>query len=464
MDNKAIIAIIAVAVIVVAGVAIAVAINNNNNKGGDSPEPVPPKDFTPEEIMSGATLKVMGNANKDTVIDKKDVDAIKKMIADKTNYNDCPIADANNDKVIDDADVAVVEAIIAGDNTTVNHINYWDSDDDGIMEMHLVSTAFPVKSCIISGSANTGMTLILLGVTDRVVGAAYSATSLDKTLYKTTLLDTAKVEKIGTSASTIPFEDGKIGTSDIIKEKNVTALITDWNRSYIKNWEDFENAKVDVVRGASASSNNEVSENTFRTYGLLFQADQSRINSLVELYSSTMTKIKTIAASIADADKVKAVACSSTGSVSSKISDYTELIRLVGGIFGLEDYDAAGSSSVKVVDHPEIFSYDFDYVLHLRTNPGYELKTAEQLHTLMEEYGEVFTTWDEFEGHSQYIISAATPIPVRAAMVGCVLYPELYDADWVDQVHKEFAKFFPADVGIDIDDRVFIYTEEPIDA
>ncbi len=78
MNTKAIIAVVAVVILAAAGIGTAIALNN---KGGSDP-----KDIAVDTIMDGATLKVMGNANKDNVIDQKDVDAIQKLIDGGVKY------------------------------------------------------------------------------------------------------------------------------------------------------------------------------------------------------------------------------------------------------------------------------------------------------------------------------------------------------------------------------------------
>lgn len=86
------------------------------------------------------------------------------------------------------------------------------------MNVELVSTTFPISSTIITGSANTFILLYTLGIVDEVKGASYSSTN-DKWLFGDTYLDTSKVVKLGTSATTITFEDGKAGSSDVIQKK-----------------------------------------------------------------------------------------------------------------------------------------------------------------------------------------------------------------------------------------------------
>lgn len=434
MDTKVVIAVAVVAILAVAGIGTAIALNN---KGGSSN----PADIPVDNIMDGATLKVLGNANKDNVIDDKDVKAIEKYIEDGVKYETIPIADANNDKKINSDDIDVVKKIIAKEDTTVWHVNYYDIDQNTTMDTQLVSTAFPIKKCIITASTNTAMTMMLLGITssDVVVGAAYS--SLDSKLFGSTFADTNKVTKVNTTATKIEFEAGvSNATSELIKNKQVTAIISDWNKSYLTNWQEFENANVDIVRGASASVDYVVSENTYRTLGLLFGVDQTRVDTIADLNTYVLKAVAQKGATVTE--KKAAVASSNTGDVSAGNSDYTALITLAGGEWGLKGYTAADSATIKVKDHDEVFSYNFDYVFHIRTYLGYTAKTPAKISDEYDKYVADFLAWDKTDGKAEYLISGTMPVPLRAAYIGNVLYPELFPIEWVESFHSDYVALF----------------------
>ena len=259
MDRKVIYAIAVVAILVVASVGVYFVMSKDRG-ADDSPS-----------SLDGAELKVFGNINGDRYLDADDADMIRDLIAQGATAEEYPLADANRDGVIDSKDVDVVTAVAEGRDTTIWHINYHDVDGDSVMEEEIVSSHFPVRSVIISASANISMHLFSIGIIDEVKGAAYTDGTLDDVLYGSNYLDTSKVTKIGESVTDISLEDGQMGASDVIAQHDVTALITDWNQNYITNENDFENAGVDVIRVSCNSVDPVDMTHTMMLLGLLFQ-------------------------------------------------------------------------------------------------------------------------------------------------------------------------------------------------
>lgn len=307
MEKKAIYVVAIVAVLVAASVGVYAVVGNKDDV--DSPA-----------SMEGAELKVLGNANGDRVIDSKDIDVIEKAIDDGVALKDAPLADANNDGVIDDKDIEVVKKIINKESVTVWHINYHDVDGDSTMDMERVSTQYPVSAAIMTGSANSFIMCYMIGIIDEIKGASYGSSN-DSTLFGSTYLNTSKTVKLGTSSTSITFEDGKAGSSNVIAEKGVTCVLSDWNRTYLTNESAFETAGVDVVRVAAASVDKEVYTHSILLLGFLFQKE-SRASDLVDLYDSTMKTIKDAVSTLPEDKKVKAVASSMNGYISSGNSDY----------------------------------------------------------------------------------------------------------------------------------------------
>ena len=139
--NAKMIAVIAVVAVVVVGGIAAVAIMNNKS---DSEE---------KDKFEGVGLKVLGNVNKDTVINADDYNEIKSLIDDGKSASDYPLADANNDGTLDAKDLEVIQNVIDGNKTTIWHINYHDADSNGTMDTELVSTTIPVTSTSMPSTA-----------------------------------------------------------------------------------------------------------------------------------------------------------------------------------------------------------------------------------------------------------------------------------------------------------------------
>ncbi len=400
--------------------------------------------------IKDASLKVWGNVDGDYLIDEDDVTELQSLVDKGVSANLYPIADANMDGVINAEDVEVVTKVTAGEATTIYHVNYHDTNGDGYMDVEMVSTAFPITSAITTGSANSFMLLYLLDIVDEIVGASYGSSN-DKVLYGDYYLDTEHTAKIGSSSTTIKFEDGKDdGAADLIKKKNVTCAISDWNRTYLTNESDFETAHVDVVRVSAASVDPEVYTHSIMLLGTLFQK-LDRAEEVLKAYNSVIETIADEISKLSDDQIKKAVASSMTGYVSSGGSDYTAFCEAAGAAFGLEGFDFAGSTSATVKDNLDIFDtrkYSFDNIVHIRTALTYASTTSE-----VAEYWSTYATamadWEHaYDG--QVLVSGVIPVPVRVAYIAHAIYGKDITAlskTWADDLHSKFTDFYKVDLG-----------------
>ncbi len=439
MDKKTLIAVAVVAILVVASVGV-YAVKNNKDKSND-----------PVSDLADAELKVYGNINGDRYINQDDVDLIQKLVDEKKTAAEYPLADAWRDGVLDQKDVDNAKKIATGQSTTVWHVNYHDADGDGTMDEEIVSTQFPVKSVIITASSNTAMLLYCLGIVDQVKGASYS--SLDTGLFSDSYLNTDKVVRLGKSSTTITFEDGKAGSSDVIAEQNVTAVISDWNRTYLTNESAFRDAGIDVIRVAAASIDRDVMAHSALLIGLLFQT----VSQAVQYLDMSFGVMDYVENAIKDAAPVKAVASSMTGYLSSGESDYTDTLVKAGAVFGASNVDFGGSASVKVADHPEFNTSDCEYVIHIRTALGYD----QDLDTIKENfktYTAAYSTWQHADD-GQFMISGTVPVALRIAYAAAAMHPDLVDVHTVDRHHQQMVnKLYTLD--FDISKMTFLVTPE----
>lgn len=443
LSKNAIIAIVAVAVIAIAGISAAVIMSG---------QPSSPT------VLVDADLKVLGNANGDKVLDDKDVSEIEKIIKSEGTADKYPLADANNDGVIDSDDVDFVKAILNykdGDaQVPVWHVNYHDNGK-GVMAMEIVQTMYPITSTIATGSANGLMMLQLMDIVSEVKGACYSSSSADKALFDTTYLDKSKCVNLGSNTGAITFEDGKAGSSDVIKEQNVTALITDWNKTYIENEADFEKGGVDVVRIAAAAVNSETYTHSILLLGFLFQKED-RAKSLLALYDECGKLIekykgdgslKGCASSMADPAKY--------AYVSSADSDYTEVLLAAGLSFGLPGIDFGGKTSYNTWTNLDIYNTEknhWDYTIHIRTNINYSGTINE---ATLKGYTDAFCKyWEYTDGEHQYLVSGVIPVPLRVLYVESIFNDGL-SVDKVNELHEKFVKNFFIKSDLDISEMKF---------
>lgn len=442
MDKKGMYAVFVVAIILIAAVAAIVVLNNGSKDNGE------PK------ALDEADLKVFGNINGDRFLNDKDADMIEDLINDGKTVSEYPLADANQDGVLDSKDVDLVRAVAKGESARVYHINYHDVDGDGVMDEEVVSTAFPITSAIMTGSANSFILTYSLGIIDEIKGATYGSSN-DKALFGGCYLDTTKTEKLGTSSSSIALEDGKVGSSNIIAEKHVTAVLSDWNRTYITNEADFRLANVDVVRVAAASIDSEVMTHSVMLLGLLFQKVDVA-DKLVDYNLKIYGMVDEAVSKVGDADKVKYLSSSMTGYVSSDSSDYGVLCIRAGGNSMVKDVDFGGSTATKIADHPEIYRNPIDVIVHLRTAVTYE-QNQDALKSEWNKYIAGFS--DAPNTTSQVMVSGVIPVSLRCAYVCAAFYPDLLSVEDVDALHQGYVETF-YEKSFDMDSLKFLITAE----
>ena len=449
LSKNAIIAIVVVAIVVVAGASAAIVLTS------DDKEPGAPA------LLTGAELKVLGNADGDDDLDKSDVSEIQKIIDKEGTVEEYPLADANNDKVIDSKDIDFVKAIVNyedGDaQVPVWHVNFHDNGK-GVMAMEMVQTMYPIKSAIATGSSNSLMMLQLMDIVDEIKGVCYSSSSADPTLFDTTFLNTEKCVKLGSNTGTITYEDGKAGSSNVIKEKNVTAVITDWNKTYIENEADFEAGNVDVVRVAAAAVTPEYYTHTILLLGFLFQKED-RADDLIDMYEECYELIskyksdgslKAVASSMAAYNDKSKYAYISAGG-----SDYTEVITSAGLTFGLENYDFGTTTSLNTYKNLSVYDttkYHWDYTVHIRANLNYKGSITT---STLKEYTDAFNEyWEYTGGEHQYLVSGVIPVPLRVLYVESIFNDSLSSSQ-VDELHAKFVKNFYIKSDLDISKMKF---------
>ena len=405
--------------------------------------------------LKGAELKALGNVNGDNTFTAEDKTLLEKIISSGTTFELNSIADANNDGKIDESDVTYLNNILAAvaDTTlatkaTVWHLNYHDTNGDGHMDTELVSTTFPITSTIMTGSANSFILLYTMGIIDEVKGASYGSTN-DTWLYSDTYLKTSHTANLGKSSTSITFEDGKAGSSNIIAEQNVTCAISDWNRTYLENESAFEAANVDVVRVAAASFDTPVYTHSINLLGLLF-AKQVNAAKLLKVYNEAKETIDTSLATLSENQIRKAVASSMTGYLSSDGSDYSAFCEYAGAKFGLEGYDFGGSTSVKVSSAKGVFDtrqYQYDNIVHIRTALTYG-STTQDVAGYWADYANAMSLWEHaYDG--QVLVSGAIPVPARVAYIAYAIYGDILpdlSKSWADGIHAGFTTLYAKDI------------------
>lgn len=443
LSKNSMIAIIIAIIVVVAGASAAYILLNDDEK---------PK----EAFYLPGNLKILGNADLDGDLDNDDISEINRIIDERGMIDRYPLADANNDGEINKDDVDFVKAILnhtpGSPQVPVWHINYHDNGK-GVMYQELAKTMYPVSSVVATGSSNMLMMLQLMDIVDEVKGICHG--TVDTALFDTTYLDTSKVTNLGDNTGVITFEDGKVGSSNVIAEQNVTTVITDWNKTYIDNEDDFEKGNIDVVRIAAAAVDRETYTHSISLLGFLFQKTD-RATSLLALYDECNTLIeknksdgslKACASSMSNPNKY--------AYVSSPDSDYTEVILAAGLSFGLPDIDFEGKTSFDTWKNLDIYNTElnhWDYTIHIRTNINYSgvINT-----TTLKGYTDAFCKYWEYQnGEHQYLISGGIPVPIRVLYVESIFNDDL-TVEQVDALHAKFVQDFFIKSDLDISSMQF---------
>ena len=156
MESKTSILIaLAIAIIAIAAVG-AFFLMNNNGPESDPEGSIPAIKQIPNE-SDMARLNILGNANKDDLIDSKDVDYIKNVINKKEGNNF--YCDANQDGYVDSKDLEMVRNMIS---KSIDKVYYVSVADD------VRKCSVPIKN-IATGFRRTNEMIAALGCTDMIV-------------------------------------------------------------------------------------------------------------------------------------------------------------------------------------------------------------------------------------------------------------------------------------------------------
>lgn len=109
----------------------------------------------PDEVKAG----VYGDANRDGVINEKDIEYVMGVISGTNSVT--RFSDANMDGIVDEKDVDVIRKIINGEATELHVV---DSTD------RTVKVKLPVNTIIALSTASPAGMLRVLGESDKIIG------------------------------------------------------------------------------------------------------------------------------------------------------------------------------------------------------------------------------------------------------------------------------------------------------
>ena len=148
-----------------------------------------------------------------------------------------------------------------------------------------------------------------------------------------------------------------------------------------------------------------------------------------------------------------------TGYISSSSSDYTRLAEMAGAVYTLDDgVDFSGTTVIKIADHPEVYGYEIDYIIHVRTALSYGLD-EDTVAGYWEAYTAAFEDW-QYAETGQVMVSGTVPVAVRLAYVAYAIHPDLIDLDRVNGYHQALVDAFYNGLEFDVSSMYFVVTAD----
>ena len=426
--NVKVLAIVAVVIVVAAGGGAAILLMNNNDDGKYR-----------SSDLSGR-LAVFGNANNDDYLDDEDLELVGKIIAGTEDKEKYPFADANNDGNVNDADREIIQKMINREEMDIKYLN-------GNKEVKTVG--YPIKRAVVVGT-NATMTMQAIGaVTAKKIVGITGEASKDTYLFS----DVMDLPKVSTSILAADFDKvQEIG--------NVDAIITMASASYVKNEATFTGAGIDVVRISSSDGLEAVS--VALTMGYLFQLED-RANDYAKLCDDVLSYISDKVKNVTTENQKSILCMTMTNYVSGIPSDYYELTAMVGGK-NLADWNTTTQRFNAGDEWLLVDKYHADVMLHYHQysySPDY-YKSAEQK-AMYEEYQGYFAKTQTVKDGHYCLMNSNMPAIVRLAYTASILYPDIYGADYGDEIHQKYVDGFLdnlSSINYDVTKVKFILTDD----
>ena len=400
--NTKVIAILAVVVVVAAGAGAAVFLMNGNDSPYRSSD------------LSGR-LAVFGNANNDDYLDGEDLKVVDDIIAGNKNKDDYPFADANQDGEITNADHEWIEKMINRESMDIYYLN-------GFKEVKKIG--YPIKRAVVVGT-NAAMTMQAIGAVTagKIVGTTGEA-SKDTYLFS----DLNALPKVSTSVLAADY--------DAVQEiGNVDTIVTMASKSYLKNEATFTGAEINVVRISSSDGLEAVS--VALTMGYLFQLED-RANEYAKLCDDVLKYINEKKKNIDESKPVTTLTMTMTNYVSGTSSDYYELTTMVGAK-NLADW----SETTKRFNAGDEWllneKYYCDIMLHYHQ---YSYDPSVDQKDMYTEYRGYFADTQMVKDGHYRLMNSNMPAIVRLAYTASIMYPEIFGANYGDEIHQQYVDRF----------------------
>ncbi len=397
-----------IAIVLVVAVA-AVAVFGLTMGGGNDKMEIP-------EVSSG-TGTVYGNADGNCIIDQVDIAVIESIISGDRALKDFPFADANCDGVVDNKDLDMVKKIIAKKNVKVNVLD---------AEGEIVAVQYPVNSFIVLSGSNLAPLMTVLDVTDKVVAAAYSTIDPIRDYSIDQGIKSGKIVKLTTGGSAADMDAiTKLKTNVMITEySSMYDLDSDENIATLNSW------GVSVLRLECRDPGDDTS--AMAVMGILLDRTEE-VENYIDFTNEVYNEIKaTIGKKWGTTD---ILISSLTNNLCGQASGYNTMIEEMAGGNNILDIPD-GTKKVQVGD---TWIFDSKYnaeVMFLGSacNYGDAGFLEKNINAFLERYTEHYT----WKNGDVYYYSTSIPVVCRVSYYAECMYPDLFKEGWADKIHQDY--------------------------
>lgn len=408
-NSTTLIAVIVVAVLAVAAVGGYMMLNNDKS----------------DSDIDEYAFPIMGNANNDNIIDRKDIDLLEKIIDENLNLADYPLADANVDGKIDQADIDVVTKLMNGENTPV----YIIDQDNKLMEL-----SYPLNN-IVTVNADMLTFIIQIGAVDKLAGYICS----DKyPVAMKVAVDSAAIDlKGGNRAIDAANYLNLINLDASLKNQGGIGAVLVMNDSAAKSYADnLEDAGIALPRVKCSAPIDSI--NASLTIGFLLGPEieanaRAYYNASYEVLEIINEKLK----DLREDEKVKCLSLCMNYYVSEKESAYT-LVSELGGGNNISNLEGNGSTKLESADAITIY----DEAKYLISYSTMDYVNSNPITVWENSKNNILKASSAYKEGNLVFINVIIPVPCRVAYVAELLYPDLIESGFGDETLQSFIDEF----------------------
>ena len=225
---------------------------------------------------------------------------------------------------------------------------------------------------------------------------------------------------------------------EIVSDSNVDAIVTEDSSSYVKNYNAFEIAGVDVIR--LSSSNAERSIGSILTIGYLMQAEE-RSHEYVSFCDGILADVAGKLQEVDESSKVSSLSVTMSNYIGGLTSDYYASLIMAGATCPADWTESTRQFEIgdEWLLDPK---YQTDYIIHFRTTLGYEPLSDADKQEMWDTYSQYFHSMDAYKDGNYVILSSSIPVHMRVAYLVSIFYPDAFGEDYGDTVHQEYIDRF----------------------